>query len=394
MAVICQHANRLAKKGHELTLISIVDVESMYWFPEQHVPVIHIKEAKSDYDIIVATAWSTASYLMDINSKVKCYFVQSDETRFHEANSRWQHLTTLTYYLGVNYLTEAKWIQRWLKENFGHDSELIPNGLDEKIFHITNPLVNKGRRPRILLEGAIGLPFKGMKEAFEAVKNIDAEIWCVSSYGKPQSDWRCDKFFEHVPMLDMKKIYCSCDVLLKLSRVEGFFGPPMEMMACGGAVVVGRVTGYDEYIVDGENALVVDPFDVDGATQAINKIINDIELRTKLINAGKETAKNWSWDDSVNRLEKYYQKLLAKHNGNKDMRAIYDRSIVYACKMISSRVNESHLDAFESLDEPIPMHIQRLVTYLSKNYFFIKFANSIKLILKIKRIFRKNRWIK
>ena len=49
----------------------------------------------------------------------------------------------------------------------------------------------------------------------------------------------------------------SCDVLIKMSRVEGFFMPPCEMMACGGTVLTGKVTEYDEYVIDGYNGLVV-----------------------------------------------------------------------------------------------------------------------------------------
>ena len=47
----------------------------------------------------------------------------------------------------------------------------------------------------------------------------------------------------------MYEIYNQCDVLLKMSKVEGVFGPPLEMMACGGTCVVGNVSGYDEYCV-------------------------------------------------------------------------------------------------------------------------------------------------
>jgi len=57
-------------------------------------------------------------------------------------------------------------------------------------------------------------------------------------------------------MVDIKAIYSSCDVFLKMSSVEGSFCPPMEAMACGCAVVVGKATEYDEVIWDGYSALV------------------------------------------------------------------------------------------------------------------------------------------
>ena len=104
----------------------------------------------------------------------------------------------------------------------------------------------------------------------------------------------------------MRKIYSSCDILLKMSRVEGFFGPPLEMMACGGTAVVSKVTGYDEYIVDGYNALVVEMGDVNRARAAVKRLIEDPELRKRLIANGQQTAKNWRWEQTIDILEKVY----------------------------------------------------------------------------------------
>jgi glycosyltransferase involved in cell wall biosynthesis len=89
-----------------------------------------------------------------------------------------------------------------------------------------------------------------------------------------------------------------------MSKVEGFFGPPMEAMACGCAVIVGKVTGFDEYIMDGKNALVVEEGDVAAARSAVQQLISDRNLRQKLIDGGYETVKKWSWDKSTNMLQK------------------------------------------------------------------------------------------
>lgn len=78
----------------------------------------------------------------------------------------------------------------------------------------------------------------------------------------------------------------------------------MEAMACGCAVVVGKVTGYDEYIVDGYNALVVEQGDVDGARKVVERLMNNPELREQLIANGLETVKKWNWDHSTDLFEK------------------------------------------------------------------------------------------
>ena len=305
IAVICQQANRLLRRGHEVLLVCETDERTVEWFPEQKVPVIGLSEYPANIDALIATGWSTSFRVATLPAHRKFYFVQSDETRFHPKHSAWEHITRLSYTLGFNFITEARWIKAWLKESFGKDAELVPNGLDEKIFFPAEPLQVKGKKPRILLEGAIGLPYKGMMEAFAAVSGLDVEVWCVSSYGKPEKHWKCERFFEQVPMTEMRRIYSSCDILVKLSRVEGFFGPPMEMMACGGAVIVGKVTGYDEYIEDDKNALVVDATDVAQATNAIRRLIDDKALRERLIQAGMTTARQWQWESSIDVLERY-----------------------------------------------------------------------------------------
>jgi O-antigen biosynthesis protein len=320
VAVVCQHANRLQQRGHDVFILTNSEYRKIDWFPNQKVPVISRAEFPEDIDILVATGWETSFEIVGLPAKHKCYFVQSDESRFHPTGSEWQGITALSYLMNFNYLTEARWIQRWLMDNFGHPAALVPNGLDETLFFPSEPLTPKGKKPRILLEGAIAFAYKGMEEAFTAVSDLDAEIWCVSTLGVPKPTWRCDRFFKQVPLTEMRKIYSSCDILLKLSRVEGLFGPPMEMMACGGTVVVGKVSGYDEYIVDGENALVVDPQDIPAARAAVEKLISDENLRKKLIANGLVTAKNWNWEPSIDHLEAFYQKIFA--DGGRPVSAI------------------------------------------------------------------------
>lgn len=309
IAVVFQHANRLMKRGHEVIIGSQTPVVSTDWFPFQLVPVRRVDDLPGDLDILVATSWQTCSDVIRLKAKHKCYFVQSDETRFHEFGNDYFHITQLTYVLNFHFLTEAKWIKKWLRDNFNKEAALIPNGIDKRLFFQDTPLKKRAVRKRVLLEGAIDIPFKGMHEAFEVVNDLDVEVWCVSSLGRPKPGWRCDMFFEMMPMDKMRNVYSSCDVLLKMSRVEGFFGPPLEMMACGGICVVSKVTGYDEYIVDGENAIVVDPSDIKGAKEAIKRLIGDEALTEKLKVNGLKTADEWGWEPSIDKLERYFQEI-------------------------------------------------------------------------------------
>lgn len=302
IAVILEHVNRLRRAGYDVFMISQDNEDSIPWWPDNEVPIVPFdtphRYLLDGIDTLVATGWTTVRMLDDVSAGRKLYFVQSDERRFDDAPEfkRQVHETYLRR--DVEYVTMAGWICRWLKQEFGHDCQYVPNGIDAHRYAGVRPLVEKGRRVRILLEGPIVIPFKGMAEAAAAVADCgDCEVWIVSSAGRPLPGWRCDRFFEAVPHGDMAAIYASCDILLKMSRVESFSYPPLEMMATGGSVVVHQVTGLEEYAIDGENCLIVS--DVDSARDAIRRLVDDPALRARMGEAGRATAGRMGWDRTM-----------------------------------------------------------------------------------------------
>lgn len=301
-AVVFRHTAMLMKAGHDVTIINVGMEGDGAWYKGNTAPIVHVSDRRSylfeRIDILIATGWQTAEWLKRIPAKRRLYFVQSDERRFYN-NAALRAKVGDTYRIDCEYFTEAHWIQRMLANEFGHPSAYVPNGLDPEIFYPDVPLEPKRPgRLRVLLEGSIVIPFKGMADAYAAVESLDCDIWIVSSAGKPPAHWRYDRFFEAVPINEMRYIYSACDIFIKMSRVEGFFGPPMEAMACGCAVVVGKVTGGDEYIEHEQNALVAEQGDVEGARVHVRRLIEDASLRQTLIKNGKKTAAEWTWEKS------------------------------------------------------------------------------------------------
>ena len=292
--------------GYDVGLYSAFDDQprTIDWFPRGRLPVLPLPDAQREhFDVLIATGWETARPVCELRAERRFYFIQSDETRFYTDREDLRQAARETYTYPLEPIVIARWQQEWLRREFGRECQYVPNGLDHDLFHPAGPVAPRRNRVRVLLEGPIAIPYKGMANAFRAVNSLDCEVWCVSSVGKPQPGWRCDRLFEKVPMDLMKHIYSSCDIFLKMSEVEGFFGPPMEMMACGqGACVVGEVTGRDEYCVDGENCLVVPRGDVEAARAAVQRLIEDTAFRRRLIENGLQTAARFNWDRSAARL--------------------------------------------------------------------------------------------
>jgi hypothetical protein len=95
---------------------------------------------------------------------------------------------------------------------------------------------------------------------------------------------------------EMRAAYDEADVLLKCSRVEGMFGPPLEAFHRGATCVVTPVTGHEEYVEHAVNGLVVDFDDVAGTAAALDLLARDRRFLRRLRENALATARGWpSW---------------------------------------------------------------------------------------------------
>jgi len=92
---------------------------------------------------------------------------------------------------------------------------------------------------------------------------------------------------------DLPAIYCQSKVFLYPSLRESFGIPMLEAMACGVPVITSNTSSMPE--VAGSAALIIDPFKPEEITEAIIKLVNDEDLRKKIIFKGMEQAAKFSW---------------------------------------------------------------------------------------------------
>ena len=298
-AVVLKHVSMLMEAGHDAFVIDVGGHGDIAWFGNPAIPVYRLKDVVNygleNIDMLFATYWTTCEWLDKIPSRRKLYLVQSDERLFYEDKLLKQQVE-ITYRRTYEYVVIAQWLVDMFRQEFKQQVTYVPNGIDDSLFYPDLPLERKNsKRLRVLIEGPISVPFKGMSEAYAACSSLDCELWIVSSNGRPEVGWKYDRFFEGVNQSEMRSIYSSCDVLLKMSRVESFAYPPLEAMACGCAVVVGEVRGGIEYACDGENVLKVPLGDVAAARAAVHRLLDNAHLRNDLLQAGYATVKQWTW---------------------------------------------------------------------------------------------------
>lgn len=299
--VILEHARWLADHGCEVELAAMHHPRAdRGWHPALggfEVRTLAEAEERS-YDVAIATFWRTVYELPRFRARHHAYFVQSIESRFYGEDplgGAVAPLADLTYTFGIPMITIAGWMQLYLAFRHGAPSFVVRNGIRKDLYTPVGPAVapRVPGRLRVLVEGPTDVPMKNVLSAIRLARAGGAdEVWLMgsSAAGAPVE---VDRVFERVEVGATPAVYRSCDVLVKLSRVEGMFGPPLEMFHCGGTAVTYDVSGAEEYLESGVNSIVVPMGDEDGVIDAVRALRDDEGLLQRLRAAALVTATRW-----------------------------------------------------------------------------------------------------
>jgi glycosyltransferase involved in cell wall biosynthesis len=303
--VVAEHARGLAS-AHGMD-VSIAIWSAPSEVPDFDVPLLTLDEARErEFDVAIATWWRTAYELFSLKANRYAYFVQQLDERVYRPGDVERLGATATHALPVAFLTEAAWISEVLGELRPDASCFhVSNGIDKRRF--TPPSSSQTEGPlRVLVEGSAGLWFKGVREAVAVLGRTSGPLTTtLVAPERPDAETarRFDRVVGPLGHDEMADLYRETDVLLKLSRVEGMFMPPLEAFHCGATCVVWPVTGHDEYIRHLENGVVTDFDDLPGTAAWIDLLSRDRSLLERLRRGALETAARWpSWDAATSQL--------------------------------------------------------------------------------------------
>jgi glycosyltransferase involved in cell wall biosynthesis len=305
--VILQHALYAQHHGADVTLLVqfASDMAKVSWHPAiDELRVVPLESADElEFDLAIATFWRTVYELPRLRARHFAYLVQSIESRFYVngEDASAVSLAALTYTFDFPVITIARWMQAYLALSLRRPAFLVRNGVRKDVYSLVGPKIDSPSDGsfRVLLEGAVDVEMKNIETSIQVARDGGAdEVWLLtpSEVGAVAG---VDRVFSRVPIEETAAIYRSCPVLLKLSLVEGMYGPPLEMFHCGGTVVTNDVTGHDEYVRDGQNGLVVPMYDDDAAAAALKRLNDDRGLLASLRAGALKTARAWpDWDQS------------------------------------------------------------------------------------------------
>ncbi len=117
----------------------------------------------------------------------------------------------------------------------------------------------------------------------------------------------------YVPEGSLSALYNGARALVYPSLYEGFGLPPVEMLACGGAVLASTAGALVETV--GRQAHLIEPLDLDGWQQAMQRVIEDDEWWHTLRRGAVEAAKPFTWEQCAADTLRVYRQLCGRSGG-------------------------------------------------------------------------------
>ncbi|MFP3191407.1 MAG: glycosyltransferase family 4 protein [Thermoproteota archaeon] len=350
--VLFNFMNELVKQGHEVSLTTIYYDD---WFPltkdikiiskrtrfnqyllygksrifESNQLLYHLDYMKKLHDMIpkvdinVAT-FSPTAYVASwksIDGSTPFYHMQHLETIMF-SNPLMKKFILDTYFLPIYKVANSKWLQQKLRLIVGTEFAILNPAIEHDIFYRRNVYQQDGRNINIIALGKGG--WKNAIGIYNAVNLVRSKLpnkkIILHFFGqRPINGIKFDNretiFHKNLSDDQLAELYSNSDIQVTFSTAESFPLPPLEAMACGSAVIT-TPYGTEDYVIDGLNALIVEPNNVEMLADKIRLLIEDEELRQKLIENGFKTASKFNYPEQTKILIEQFKQALNQYQNS------------------------------------------------------------------------------
>ena len=314
-----EYANRLAARGHAVTVVGLVRSRRVRlglrrrglrrfcsWFDFDHRVRLKITDGRSipPCDVAIVTAWQTAEIVPTIRPHVRGvvqiaydyeYWMTADEA------TRERMARAFTYPDIVIATSHA--VTTMLRDAGREPDATITCGLNLDVFRVVRDPSSRGAVVGFIARPG---PIKRAEDAVAALERLratrDIRAIAVGSGSLDLPSWMETV---HEPTDEaMCSFYNELAIYLLPSAYEGWGLTAGEAMACGAAVITTRNGGVEDFARDGDNALLVPPREPDSLAAACARLLDDEPTRRRIADNGVSTAHSMDWDSSVDALEK------------------------------------------------------------------------------------------
>jgi glycosyltransferase involved in cell wall biosynthesis len=316
---ILTHADRLAARGHDVTLLvpagSHVKAwwrnrswQGLAWMPNLRARVRWVAgwtpARFPESDALIATAWQSAEPVAGAPDRCgrKFYFVQHYESLYHGSAAR----VDATYRLPLRKIVISTWLGEIMASRFDSPAEVIVTPVDPALFHPVPVERDDGLLRVLMLHHEY--EWKGVADGIEAFTRVKARHPDLRLVGfglkAPGRELAYDEYFENLPQHRLAWLYSRCAIYCCPSWDEGLGMPPMEAMACGAALCTYDNGGCRDYAIDGETALVAPRRDVGRLARVLARLVEDGDLRQRIAQQGREfVTRQFDWERATAQLE-------------------------------------------------------------------------------------------
>ncbi|GEM_PF-6920343 len=276
-----------------------------------------------DSDVLIATMTYTgdAVYKLGAGKKIVMHNQHFEELIFGSDEDTRSGIRALTL-LPFHHIVNCEWLDKMFRYNYNIAGTIIRTGLDTGIFNAEpNPhkyLEKQSETITVITYCDPRRKFKGtpqqisiLERLCEKNKNIEVLIYGLD----PKTDRFPYKFLGWISQKELVKFYASSHLLVSFSWYEAGPLPPLEAMACGCAVVAGKY-GTEDYLIDNETGIIIDPFKTEESVDKITKLINKPERMLELATAGKKMSEKFRWETEVQKLDAFLTNLPAPRSVN------------------------------------------------------------------------------
>jgi glycosyltransferase involved in cell wall biosynthesis len=261
-------------------------------------------------DVVVATGWETvARALLLPDCAARAYLVQDYEPDFFSASAeaRWAEQT---YSEGLFHVTAGPWLAELLRDRFGARADWFALGVDHAVYR---PLEVERRNDTVVVYARRSTPRRAVPLALLAL----AELY------RRRNDIRIVLFGEDHPMRtsfphrhagtlpepELARLYGEGTVGVSLS-LTNYSRVSQEMMACGLPCVELEVPSVRAALGE-EDALTLARFDPLALADAIERLLDDSELRTRRSEAGRRLVADRTWKRAGEQFERCLREAVA-----------------------------------------------------------------------------------
>jgi len=304
--VVIDEAQAMRKMGIDACIFNLAVYRDAFElaYPALEIPTVYGSKATlvslaNEYDAVVATFNPSVEWLKPINQRqgrpVCGYYIQDFEPYMYPPNSESFQTAWDSYDLfpGLIRFTKTEWTRQEVQRQIGVDSAVVGGSVNLDLFR---PRPRSGpdwpdRPLRVAAMVRPCSPYRAPELTMALLQRASREYRLEALIFGTSPD---DPGFAELPRdfhwilggvlnrRQVARLLNEADIFLDFSSHQAMGLTAMEAMACGAAVTVPESGGATSFARDEENSLVVDTSSSAACWEALQRLLEDAELRGRL----------------------------------------------------------------------------------------------------------------